>query len=318
MKKLLIIVSFMMSFMMISCTEQKNNKELNIYMPDGAPALAMANVLDEGFTHDNVKASFNIVSAEIIAQSVSSSACDLAIMPTTAAATLYNKGTDIKLVSTNIMGNLYIVGTNELTSLEALKGKTVYTTTGTTIALVKYLLNANDIDFTDTEEGTADNVKLTSLGDATAIIQTLKQATTKGEEAYGVLGEPVVTKALAGNTDLKITFDLQALYATASNVSGGYPQASLVVKGNVYENYKGFVDALVLKLEDNNTYLSSHTSTLPDVFKKYDSSLQNMTFTADTIIRSNVNLTKASDIKASVISYVKALAKIDLDDKFFC
>ncbi len=317
MKKIGLLIIILLSVCLCSCKDDKPIEEVDIYLPDGTPALAMANLLDEGFTYENTKTNFHIVPAGNIVAEISAATCDLGIMPITAAATIYNKGVAIQLASVNIFGNLHIVGTNELASLDELKGELVYTTVGTTIAMTQYILKQSGIEVVQGEEAVADKVTLCSKNEASEIIPLLSKAVKDGKEAYGVLGEPVVTKALSLPAKLKLTFDLQKCYKDIKGTEG-YPQAGLVVKKEFLSQHEGYVDALIAKLEENSSYLLEHTADLPNVFKKYDSSLQQMTFTADTINRCNVRVAKANTIKNDVISYVKDLAKIELTDQFFC
>ena len=301
-----------------SCTKEKQvPNEVNIYMPDGTPALALASVLDEGFAYEESKTNFHIVQATEIAARVSQDTCDLAIMPTTAAAQLYvSKGIKIQLASVNVFGNLYITGTHEISSLEDLKGKLILTTAATTIQMVKYVLDGNNIPYEESGEAITGKVALSSVNDASEIIPQIKQAVVKGTEIYGVLGEPQVTRAQSLIPEMKITVDLQAEYKKLTTYDG-YPQACLVVKEEFASTYPDYVKALLKKLEGNTAYLNSHLETLPDVFKKYESNLGNMTFTQDTITRCNVRVETASSVKNSVKEYVKELTKLDLDDHFF-
>ena len=297
--------------------EHKYPSEVNIYMPDGTPALALANVLDENFVYEKTKTNFHIVQAAEIAARVAQDACDLAIMPTTAAAQLYVKqGIKIQLASVNVFGNLYITGTHEISSLEDLKGKLILTTAATTIQMVKYVLDGNNIPYEESGEAISGKVALSTVNDASEIIPQIKQAVLKGTEIYGVLGEPQVTRAQSLIPEMKITVDLQAEYKKLTTYDG-YPQACLVVKEEFAKAYPDYVKALLQKLEGNASYLNSHLETLPEVFKKYESNLGNMTFTADTIKRCNVRVELASLVKTSVKEYVKELAKLDLDDDFF-
>ena len=51
---------------------------------------------------------------------------DFAILPTTMAAILYNRGIDYRLVAIPVWGTLYLFGTDTtITSWEMLKGKTI-------------------------------------------------------------------------------------------------------------------------------------------------------------------------------------------------
>lgn len=316
MKKFISVVLIMICLFLSSCTSEENPQEANIYLPDGTPALALANVLDEGFTHQNIQAKFHIVQASEIAARVSQDSCDLAIMPTTAAVQLYQKGIQLQLASVNVFGNLYITGTKELESLEELKGKLVLTTGATTIQMVKYVLDGNQIPYEETGEAVDGKVALSTMNDASEIIPQLKQAIVKGTELYGVLGEPQVTKAQSIMSELKISVDLQSEYKKISTYDG-YPQASLIVKKAFASEHKAFVKALLNKLEGNASYLNENVEKLSEVFAKYESNLANMTFTRATILRCNLRLEKAQVAKSAVQTYIQALIKQDIADDFF-
>ena len=220
------------------------------------------------------------------------------------------------MASVNVFGNLFITGTNEISSLNDLKGKLILTTAATTIQMVKYVLDGNNIPYEESGEVVSGKVALSTVNDASEIIPQIKQAVLKGTEIYGVLGEPQVTRAQSLIPEMKITVDLQAEYKKLTSYDG-YPQACLVVKEEFAKAFPDYVKELLKKLEGNASYLNSHLDTLPEVFKKYESSLGNMTFTADTIKRCNVRVELASSVKDSVKEYVKALTKLDLDDHFF-
>lgn len=317
MKKILFVLLCFISIGLCSCSKKDSVPEtVQVYLPDGTPALALTKILDNGFSYQDVKTNIEIVQASEIAARVSQESCDLAIMPTTAAATLFDKGVKLKLASVNVFGNLYITGTSELGSLSDLKGKVVYTTTGTTIALVKYLLTASDILFEEGSEKIEGKVVLSSKNDASEIIPLLKQAATKGIEGYGVLGEPQVTKAQSLISDLKIAVDLQKEYEIITG-NKGYPQASLIVKNSFSEKYPDYISKFLEVLEENTAYLEENVSSLASIFQKYDSNLQNMSFNLETITRCNLKVVRSQEVKDTVKQYVKTLSKIELGDDFF-
>ncbi len=319
MKKLrFLLVALIGMLCLCSCgnTEEGPAPEhVDIYLPDGTPALAMANLLDQGFTYQNTETEFHIVPADQIAPNIIKNA-DLGIMPITAAAKIHLQA-EIKLASVNVFGSLHLVGTNSLDDVSKLKGKLVYVTTGTTIDMMKYILTKNQIEFVEQGEAVEGKVALSSMPSAADIIPLLKKATNTKTEAYGVLGEPVVTKALSANPDLKLTFDLQKLYKDIQG-SDGYSQAGLVVKTAFNDLYPDYVKALINQLKENEQFCMDHTEELPSIFKKYDSTLQGMTFTKETIKRSNIRIEEAGVIKKDIQTYVKDLAGIDVTDNFFC
>ena len=120
------------AFALVACGREK----VMVYFPDGTPGLALALAITEGVSETNVTFKFEPVPATEIAGVVANGEADLAIMPTTAAATLYGKkNVKIQLMSTNVFGNLYVVGygENRAEDLHGLVGKVVYYTTGTTV-----------------------------------------------------------------------------------------------------------------------------------------------------------------------------------------
>lgn len=316
MKKLYSLFLLFLGIVLFSCKQEDKIKEINIYMPDGTPALALANVMDQGFQNEEINANFHIVQASEIAARVSQDSCDMAIMPTTSAANLFTSGVELKLASVNVFGNLYITGTHEVESLEELKGKRILTTGATTLQMVEYILKNNQIPYEEAGAAIEGKVALTVLNDASEIIPLLKQAVMKKTELYGVLGEPQVTKAQSVISELKIAVDLQKEYKTITGFDG-YPQACLIVKNKLLQQNKAWVEKFLSTIEDNEDYLKNNTTNLPEVFKKYESNLANMSFTADTIKRCNIRLEYSLAVKNSVIAYIKALTNKEVNESFF-
>ncbi|MCI9653362.1 MAG: hypothetical protein HFG91_03305 [Acholeplasmatales bacterium] len=316
MKKLYSLFLLFLGIVLFSCKQEDKIKEINIYMPDGTPALALANVMDQGFQYEEINANFHIVQASEIAARVSQDSCDMAIMPTTSAANIFTSGVELKLASVNVFGNLYITGTHEVESLEELKGKRILTTGATTLQMVEYILKNNQIPYEEAGAAIEGKVALTVLNDASEIIPLLKQAVMKKTELYGVLGEPQVTKAQSVISELKIAVDLQKEYKTITGFDG-YPQACLIVKNNLLLQNKAWVEKFLSTIEDNEDYLKNNTTNLPEVFKKYESNLANMSFTADTIKRCNIRLEYSLAVKNSVIAYIKALTNKEVNESFF-
>lgn len=316
MKKLYSLFLLFLGIVLFSCKQEDKIKEINIYMPDGTPALALANVMDQGFQYEEINANFHIVQASEIAARVSQDSCDMAIMPTTSAANLFTSGVELKLASVNVFGNLYITGTHKVESLEELKGKRILTTGATTLQMVEYILKNNQIPYEEAGAAIEGKVALTVLNDASEIIPLLKQAVMKKTELYGVLGEPQVTKAQSVISELKIAVDLQKEYKTITGFDG-YPQACLIVKNNLLLQNKAWVVKFLSTIEDNEDYLKNNTTNLPEVFKKYESNLANMNFTTDTIKRCNIRLEYSLAVKNSVIAYIKALTNKEVNESFF-
>ena len=106
-------------------------REISVYMPDGAPALALAKLMSEDTADDGV--TYKVVAPNLIASKVNyqdeSKNADLCVMPVTAASKLLGQGNRYKMVGVVTHGNLFLISkTGEVLTAEnisALKGKTV-------------------------------------------------------------------------------------------------------------------------------------------------------------------------------------------------
>ncbi len=293
--------------------DEEKEYTAKFFMPDGTPALAAATLLD-GFTFGKSTTEFNIVAADQISTAFNQGA-DIAIMPTIVAAKLYNNGNAIKLLSSNVFGNLFIMGVNTTaTKLSDLKGKVVLVTVGTTLSLTQYLLTANGIEYENGSEPVDGKVTLNSVNDASEIITKLKQAGDK--EVFGLLGEPQVTKAKGAIGDgLKTVIDLQAEWTALTGYTG-YPQASLVATDAFCSAHADYVEALLTAMEGNADFITENLDRLPSIFAAHESNLANMTFTADTIAGCNLRVVRAATVKDSVKDYLSRLGQ-NVDDGFF-
>ena len=101
---------------------------VEIYMPDGAPALGLANLLSGEETFNG---NYHVVNAETIQTFVNGAnpAADICVLPVTAAVKLLGSGEKYSLLGTLTHGNLYLLsnGGERITreNIKALAGKKV-------------------------------------------------------------------------------------------------------------------------------------------------------------------------------------------------
>ncbi|MBP5242600.1 MAG: hypothetical protein J6Z36_02795, partial [Clostridia bacterium] len=118
-----------------ACAPQEAPEEeavtAQIYMPDGAPALALAKYMAEDTAEDGIE--YHVVEATTIQTYVTGNApaADLCVLPVNLAAKLLGTGETYQLLGTVTHGNLYILSTDAdakvetAADLQSLKGKTV-------------------------------------------------------------------------------------------------------------------------------------------------------------------------------------------------
>lgn len=307
---------------LVSCGGKKKDANVMFYVPDDTSALAVAKLMDNGFEYDGNKLEFKVVSSSSIGDALGNKKCDLALCPTVVAATSYKEGNDIKLVTNNIFGNLYLVSTGASNNLSDLVGKVVYTTTGTTLKLLQYELVKNDILYQTGNEAASGKVTICTKQSPSEIITTLLSGARDNNEAIAVLGEPFVTNASqklsSQGYNLNVVADMQDVYSQiVGSDNKKYPQISIVSHNDFADEHEEFISKLYEALSSNAVYAASNYEDLNSILSKYNLSIAGTTFSAETIERCNLGLEKACNYKEYNNTYLKNLTNLTIDDEFY-
>ncbi len=307
------------------CADKKTDPAtVRVIMPDGAPALAFASqyrtaeaVEEDGTTYltqaDAIKKGYTVrysLGAEsAIATMMAAGKADVAIMPTNAAANIYNKGAKVKLVSVNVHGLLYMLGNEKIEDLSSLKGKVVYSIGegGTPDYVFRYIMQANGIECVKSDEPVEGKVAMSYVEGGSALVPLLKQ----GKAEFGIVGEPVATKACAAASKV-VALDLQEQWKLATKKQEGtelaLPQASLVVSDALIENHPAFVEALLSAVSDGENWLNQNPAQATEAMKTLGSAVAAAnTFTAEIIGRCNIHSVLAANCKQEIETYLTVL-----------
>lgn len=300
-----------------SGSEDKNGDGASFEMvvPDGAPALAAVNLIDE--IQKNGKFG-SLEKVEIVqSSSIGTRAldADFAIVPANLAANLYNKGQDIRLLATVTQGNLYVLGANSnVGTLSDLVGKRVFSIGQGSVPdyIFQTLLKNAGIAYEQGDKAVDGKVVITYVADGSGVMSQLVQANKNGSEAIGVIAEPAASKGLAqsGITQL---FDLQQLWKdyTGSDTLG-YPQAVLIAKASVCESNPEFIDELLSKMEQNGDFIVENSSRVSEILVvAYPQTSLNTQLSATTLERCNCNLVRIASAKEDYIAMLNAINAIN-------
>lgn len=286
-----------------ACGNDDGDNTIHVYMPDGAPAIALAALMDSGYSGFD----FTVVPSDEIRGVVSNKTADLAIMPIDAAANLYNGNTDIVMLSVNTHGNLYIVGKTDNITFEDLKGQRLGTIGQGSVPdnVLRMLLENADIGYQQSEAAVAGNIALT-YADATTLIPSLKQ----GKLDYILLGEPAVTNAMNA-TGGKLAMNMQEQWQIA--FGGSFPQACLVAQGSIIDERKDDINKFLTALKESDGWAKQN----PDkALKAIENNMKkgNQTtlkaLSADIIERCNISTVSAEDSRESCDKYFQRLSKL--------
>ncbi|MGN0807934.1 MAG: hypothetical protein ACI4MN_05775 [Candidatus Coproplasma sp.] len=288
-----------------------------VYAPDGAPALALAQLC----TEEKSEYAVNIVKASTITTYVTGEEpkADFAIVPVNAAVKMLGSGEKYQMLGTVTHGNLFLLKKTdgvEITSenLSTLVGKTVGVINLANVPglMLKVILQQYNIPFNQLTEGNeiaTDKVNLKNISDEEA-----KTAInpTNTECDYFVVPEPAATtKVNATGGNLSVAASLQTLYGGEN----GYPQAVAVAKTSVIEKDSKAVENFIKALKDNQTWINDSATSAETIVNAVQSKLTAdlaPTFTAanlnaTVIANCGIRFTSNADGKQDVLNILSKL-----------
>ena len=291
------------------------NREVTVYMPDGAPALAMAGLMYKDTETDGV--SYFVTKADGIAAKVTykdeAQNADFCVMPLNAASKLLGDGSRYVMLGAVTHGNLYLISKSETVytreNLSSLLGKKVGVLQINNVPglTFKTVLNNCGIAWAETtNEGTVyeDKVNLVPITDATAV-GTI-------EADCFVIAEPAATAQ--AKKGFHIVGDLQTLYGGEN----GYPQAVLVAKKAFVEEHSAWTGEFVESVKASMEWLKTATGTdivatinghLDD--QERESDLKASLLTAEVLGRCGVRYAQAADCKDGAVALLQEFVAIN-------
>jgi len=313
MKKLLSLILIVLSIFLISCNKN-GSEEINVYMPDGAPALVFSKMMCD----DNFKEyKFHVVGSSEIGNYVANKQADIILLPINLASKL--AGDEYKLVSVNTHGNLYLITKTgeKITDLNNLKGKKIGVVNLTNIPglTLKALLNKNGIEYTEKLEEINGKVFLENI-DSGEVPSKLNN----NLDDYTLVPEPQKSKILSQVAAFSESANIQTLWGFDS-----YPQAVMLVKSSLCKEemltkIKNCLDGTTSWLKENQELAVSKISENSVGGK---SSLNASVLTSQAIDGSNIKFVWAIDMKQTINSYISGIIEVNsqsakvINDNFY-
>ena len=284
---------------------------LDVYVPDGAPALALALPMYEDTKDDGVE--YHVVSSTLIQTYVTGKDPDaeVCVLPVNAAAKLLGNGERYRMAGVLTHGNVYLLAQHDVQytkeNLSSLTGKTVgvvqlNNVPGLTFkaCLAALGIPCNDLSGGATVSETAVNVKAAD------------PKVLDGADVY-LVPSPAADRR-AGVGEWRFVGDLQQLYGDGN----GYPQAVLVVKNEVVSQRGEWLQALLARIEANTAWLqSAEKATIAGAVQAHLAAGLMPTFTKDTltdgaILHSGIRLQRMDrGAVAAIEDFLQRLIAID-------
>ena len=211
----------------------------------------------EGKEEANTYEKTMVTAADELTAMVINEEVDIALVPANVASVLYNKTQGgVKVIDINTLGVLYVVETGDsISSIEYLKGKTVYLTgKGTSPDFVaQYLLNKHGL--------TTEDVKLEYKSEAAEVVSVLAE----DENAVGLLPQPFVTVAGMQNENLRIALDLTAEWEAAQDDGSSLVTGVTVVRTSYLEEHEDAVKGFLADHEMSAAYTNENVEAAADM-----------------------------------------------------
>ena len=212
-----------------------------VYTLNGTTGFGMAGMIADakpGYSF-TVETDPSVVTAALV-----SGDCDIAALPTNAAAALYNKTEGkVQVLALNTRGVLYLVtdGKEKIESLADLSGKTVYAPAQNPSFIFAALCSKCGIEL--------------NIDNSYAQPAELNAAVAAGKVSLAVLPEPMVTVAKSQNQDLVVALDLTEEWDKVME-PGSLVQGCVVVRRDFAEQNPEAVKAFLADYEASVRLLS--------------------------------------------------------------
>jgi NitT/TauT family transport system substrate-binding protein len=228
---------------------------------------------------------------------------DFAILPTTMAALVYNKGMDYRLIAIPVWGTLYLFGNDtSITSWENLRNKRVYVMARgmTPDVLFRYLLQYNGIN--PEKDVTLDYSFPTHID--------LANAVAAGQATLGVISEPLASMVISRNKSVHSLFDLNREW---ENIQGSpIALTALLVKADIIKENPQKVEQFLLDYEKSSLWVNQQPDSAAALIVKYGI-LPDHEVALRAIPGSRLNFVRARDIRPQIISYLNVFYTMNPD-----
>nr|WP_300091475.1 ABC transporter substrate-binding protein [Sedimentibacter sp.] len=223
--------------------EPKEPVDVTIAGLMGPTSIGMIKMIDEKAMNDEqynveyiAESAPDALSAKIINGDI-----QISSVPINLAAVLYNKtGGKIQVMAVNTVGNLYVVGSDNTSSVAELEGKTIGMSAkgSTPDYAMNYILKQNGLEGKVELDYSADHA-------------TLAQAVIAEDTKVALLPQPFVTQTTMKNTNVKMLLDLNEAWKEATKGASELYTGCIIVNTEFAENNKEFVAEFLKQYEES-------------------------------------------------------------------
>lgn len=270
----------------------------------GPSSMGMIKLIDSINNAGNTNIQIDIMNDPIqVRKMMLDGTADFAILPTTMAAILYNKGLDYRLIAIPGWGTLYLVGEDTtINSWNDIRNKRVNVMAkGMTPDVVfRYLLQKNGIN--PDKDITLDYSFPTHIDLANAI--AARQA------KLGVIPEPLVSLVMHKNKKLHPIFDLNLEWNKQQSTS--IAMTAFLGSNSILKDSPQLAEQLISSYKNSVQWVNQHPDSAATLIVKYGI-LPDYQVALQSIPRSNLNFVRANKIQTQIDEYLKVFYDMNPD-----
>ena len=262
----------------------------------GPSSMGMIGLIDSISNASNSNIQIDILNEPIqVRKMMIDGTADFAILPTTMAAILYNKGLDYRLIAIPVWGTLYLFGKDTtITRWEDLRNRRVNVMAKgmTPDVLFRYLLQKNGIN--PDKDITLDYSFPTHID--------LANAVAAGQAELGVISEPLVSLVMHKNKEVHPIFDLNLEWDKLLGIP--IAQTAFLGKEATIQKNPQLVGQLISAYEKSTRWVNQNPDSAATLIVKYNI-LPDYEVALQSIPRSNLNFVRANKMQPQIDEYLK-------------
>ncbi len=304
----LLVIVLVFGMLLAGCSETPNQPEapkqnvdpVNVTIAGlkGPTSIGMIKMIDEkALQSDNYNVEYIQEAApDSLTGKIINGDIQISSVPINLASVLYNKTKGaVQLLAVNTVGNLYIVGTEDLNSISQLEGYTLgMSAKGSTPDFaMNYILNKNGL------EG---KIELNYALDHA----TLAQSVIAGDTKVALLPQPFVTQTMLKNSNVKMLIDLNEAWNEATEGSSQLYTGCIVVNKEFAKNNPEFISEFLKQYEQSVNWVLENEKDASVLVAKHEI-MPDAVLVEKAIPYCGITFKKAMDAKSGLNDFYQVL-----------
>ncbi len=278
--------------------------EFTIAALKGPSAMGMIRLIDSLERGSGHKVEVQILNEPLqVRKMMLDGTADFAILPTTMAAIMYNKGVRYKLIGIPCWGTLYLAGSDTTVKRwEDLRNKRIHVMARgmTPDVMFRYLLGKNGLD--------PDRDVVLDYSFPTHI--DLANAVAAGQAALGILSEPLASLVTLKNRNIRIIFNLEKEWSLKENIE--ITETAFLGMESTLRHEPAMVERIIKSYRYSSWWVNQYPDSAATLIVRYGI-LPDTAVAAHAIPGSNLRFVEAVEVEDEIEDYLNVFYKLNPD-----